>query len=662
MKSLLFLLLAFVASTTSKRIKGRIYTDLQETAFCFRRTNGTHQFGCTSDQNGNVGVVHLISQDSEVNWLVEKGPHSPYVAVITPKMFKKDTLATLKNSGKINGIILLGVNESLSLLEKPQKYSSDSTCPNKPSSLYSEARNWNPEGSNVLFEDWPFPIFLVKDTEKVENLVFDCYEKFNKPKNDVARNWPLCAVELKSHMSAAVDTKTCQRRNNLINPFSPVLVCDPMGDQNVFHLDGQNVDWSQERFQDKSILIVSTQLDGINNFDKQEFGFDSPSTGIVTLLAVAEILYRKEFSPQNGKNVLFAFLNGESFDYIGSSKMVYDMKNGKFPFDKSEVEDEENGLEWPLIDLKSILGQIELGPLSNAKANNLFAHVDSQFNSDLLEKLKAKATQSNLNIQSASGSTLPPASVQSLLKEDRKIPAIFLSNFNSEFTNPYFHSLYDDVRPPQIVSHLAKISETLARFISEVVGTNLNDFKADETLIENLLKCYTESSQCDMFYAVTSTDFVSKTRLIDQPLPQYVGVDRSHTYHTLFTHRLLAYLTTKPLPGQYSVSNCTKSKTTEAYNPYFVNGEEIPSYWNGTKDECDQSPDCGFCLNTTAFLTKAVSPGKPFLSIFKHSEYMQNAVKMQSKCSRNAVEMQAKCSQNAVKMQAKCSQNATKMH
>ena len=28
---------------------------------------------------------------------------------------------------------------------------------------------------------------------------------------------------------------------------------------------------------------------------------------------------------------MFAFLNGESFDYIGSSNMVYNMKNGSFP-------------------------------------------------------------------------------------------------------------------------------------------------------------------------------------------------------------------------------------------------------------------------------------------------------------------------------------------
>ena len=36
-------------------------------------------------------------------------------------------------------------------------------------------------------------------------------------------------------------------------------------------------------------------------------------------------------SVQEGKNVMFTFFNGESFDYIGSSRMMYDMQNNKFP-------------------------------------------------------------------------------------------------------------------------------------------------------------------------------------------------------------------------------------------------------------------------------------------------------------------------------------------
>ena len=57
--------------------------------FCFRRTNGTHEIGCSSDLNGNVGVVHVVGDGADLDWVVEKGPHAPYMAVFFPEMFRE---------------------------------------------------------------------------------------------------------------------------------------------------------------------------------------------------------------------------------------------------------------------------------------------------------------------------------------------------------------------------------------------------------------------------------------------------------------------------------------------------------------------------------------------------------------------------------------------
>ena len=68
---------------------------------------------------------------------------------------------------------------------------------------------------------------------------------------------------------------------------------------------------------------------------RYEVGSDSPTTGIVVLLAVAKLLANIKESKLIFKsgisNIMFAFLNGESFDYIGSSNMVYNMMNSSFP-------------------------------------------------------------------------------------------------------------------------------------------------------------------------------------------------------------------------------------------------------------------------------------------------------------------------------------------
>ena len=74
-------------SRRSSFLHKSIYTDLNAKAFCFRRTNGTHQFGCSSDPGGNVGVIHLIQEEQDVDWMVQKGEHGPYIGKILTGLF-----------------------------------------------------------------------------------------------------------------------------------------------------------------------------------------------------------------------------------------------------------------------------------------------------------------------------------------------------------------------------------------------------------------------------------------------------------------------------------------------------------------------------------------------------------------------------------------------
>ena len=98
-----------------------------------------------------------------------------------------------------------------------------------------------------------------------------------------------------------------------------------MGDQNIFHLNPQ-IDFTKDTYDPKSVLVLSTRLDTVNLFDKVELGLGSPTAGIVTMLATAELIYRSGTMENEAKKVLIALLNGESFDYIGSSRMAFDMQ------------------------------------------------------------------------------------------------------------------------------------------------------------------------------------------------------------------------------------------------------------------------------------------------------------------------------------------------
>jgi Nicastrin. len=59
-------------------------------------------------------------------------------------------------------------------------------------------------------------------------------------------------------------------------------------------------------------------------------------------------------------NVLFLLLNGEAYDYIGSSRVVWDMKNGMFPMKPSSSATQEP----PPLYLHNIALFVELGQIS----------------------------------------------------------------------------------------------------------------------------------------------------------------------------------------------------------------------------------------------------------------------------------------------------------
>jgi len=60
--------------------------------------------------------------------------------------------------------------------------------------------------------------------------------------------------------------------------------------------------------------------------------------------------------------------------------------------------------------------------------------------------------------------------------------------------------------------------------------------------------------------------------------------------------------------GVYTAENCTAPTNQSIYKYVFMSGKDTPSWWNGTKEECRKSLECGYCYKTTAQRIKAVSP------------------------------------------------------
>lgn len=555
---LILLLFNFV---TAERIKDMIYKSFDGAAACFRRHNGTHQFGCSSSRSGNIGVVHFIDIEDDIRWLEQNATAGPYTVVLPFSMFTINTLSRLKDTNNINGILLTkNISE-----ERPSFYSPDDTCPNRYSGYKAcnDVKPWNPSGSALLVKDWPFPMFYMENQTYIEDIRI-CFQKHNAYRLEDQKSRPLCALEMQSFMFAAVNSESCIKRNDFQLNISPQQFCDPLGDRNIhWPLVPLNSD-------NNSIILVTARLDATSLFDGISPGAGNTVTGLVTLLATA--YYLNSLNPiVNKTNVIFSLLNGEAFDYIGSSRLIYDLKEGNF-----------NVLGGVNLSLHDIKGVIEFGQLGK---ESIYLHTSNTEDEKMVDQLK---TALNAKIQPDS---VPPTSAQSFLREMPDLSCIVVSNHPDQFVNRYYNGILDDSENVEfsrndttLAVSLAKIAIGVAQVLYEkVTGESAppaDDMKIEDVISE-MLFCYLESAKCNLFRAASSP----RVKLVNQVLPLYVGVHKVPNAITSLTGQLLALLTGEKL---YDVNETICYKKHLAWM----------AGYNFT----------GLCINSTVNYSTALSP------------------------------------------------------
>ncbi|ETE64789.1 Nicastrin, partial [Ophiophagus hannah] len=158
---------------------------------------------------------------------------------------------------------------------------------------------WNYLGNSLSYLDFGFPIFLLQDESESEVIK----QKYNTPQNGSGPEYPLCAMQLSSHMHAVTSTVTCMRRSLIQSTFS----LNPATLFSGTWPPGQRAPW----------LPLSPSSLQLKPSIKSPMFSRCPKTSC---------------SPSS-RGTLSGFLSPpqETFDYIGSSRMVYDMQNGRFP-------------------------------------------------------------------------------------------------------------------------------------------------------------------------------------------------------------------------------------------------------------------------------------------------------------------------------------------
>uniref|UniRef100_A0A8C5IQS8 Nicastrin n=1 Tax=Junco hyemalis TaxID=40217 RepID=A0A8C5IQS8_JUNHY len=541
--------------------------------------------------SGDTGVIHVVEQEQDLQWALAEGPHPPYMVLLDGSLFSREVLMQLKGSSRISGLAVAAASPAPS-----QGFSPGLKCPNDGFGVYSDTygpqfahcngSQWNPSGSGLSYEDFPFPIFLLQDANETE-LIKDCYRAHNVPgPGAAAPPFPLCALQLQSHMHAAASTVTCMRRSSLQSAFSinPEIVCDPLLDFNVWS-SLQPINASGRLQPEQRVVLAATRVDSHSfPFPVSHSQFPTPTPVI-------------------------PFPSQETFDYIGSSRLVFDMEQEKFP-----------------LRLENVGAFLELGQVSLMNNSVLWMHTDpvSRRNQSvdaqvkqLLSALRNSGSSSGVSLQEPDVSQpLPPSSFQRFLRA-RSIPGAVLSDHRAEFRNRYFQSIYDTAEsiglrypegmsPEEQLEHVTDTAQALARVATLVAralfllagGQNgTESIRANEKTVARLLFGFLLNSNNSWFQSLIKPD----QKGILGPFPQHYVAVSSPTNTTQLLQAVLGNLT--GISANLSREQCQNPGKTPGTMP------ELYEYWwvQGPLDGNSSSRIPG-CVRSGVRLSPALSP------------------------------------------------------
>ncbi|XP_026230478.1 nicastrin [Anabas testudineus] len=613
------LVCCFYLGVRCNSVEKKIYVHLNYKIPCVRLLNATHQIGCQSSLSGNVGVLHVLESEENLDWVLRSGPNPPYMVILEYRLFTRSIMMKLKNgSGRVAGVAVVAPNTN-----PAAGFSPHNTCPNENTGVYTEKYDptmahcnvtvWNPLGNGLSYEEFDFPIFSLKDDNETQ-VIRQCYYDHNHVVNGSAPQYPLCAMQLYSHMSAVTDTATCMRRNDINFSLNPDMVCDPLGDFNVWASTRPINNTAKGHKNGESVVIAAARLDSRSFFFDIAPGAESGVSGFVTLLAAAHALRNVTQEAHLNRTILYTFFQGETFDYIGSSRMVYDMEKNQFAVDLDNV---HSVLE---------IGQVGLRPNSTlwfhsdpvSRRNN---SVNEEVN-ELIKKLRAAATGLNVSVEEPGFSQpLPPSSFQRFLRA-RPIPGVVIEDHKSAFTNRFYESMYDNgeylnisyppnMTPEEQLEHitdtaraLTEVATMVARALYAQAGgaeSQLSSINADPQIVTQMLYSFLVQSNNSWIQQLMTSDYAN--HLTDRPANLYVGVAVQQSEPTYLVQHLLANLTGSTVNA--TQDNCKNQRmdpddkdSKHLYYYFWVQGAAPP---NSTERQ-------GFCVRSTVRLSKALSP------------------------------------------------------
>ncbi|CAH2068575.1 unnamed protein product, partial [Iphiclides podalirius] len=608
-----------------ERLHEQIYSSIEGGAACFKRLNGTHAAGCSSSINGAVGVVQMINDISDAQWLAHNASAGPYMAVVSTALFHDVIELVMANPANTAGILIYH-NSTM----RPTKFSQESNCPNEYSSdpnsqcpSKTTGVAWNEGGTGLLRRDIPFPIFYLphsrnKEIEKIDK----CYKRYNIDKIN-QEGKPLCSIQLNSFMFAAVNSAVCLRRSATSALLTPTKVCDPLGDQNVYYSLFPRI--KGDEVKKNSVTLVTARIDTASLFDGVAPGAASSVVGMVSVLMSAVTLAKMipiSDSSLYENNVMWTLFNGEAFDYIGSQRVAYDLKRGAWP-PSAPLAVSDLNLH---VEVGQIGGALQLYTENASWPLYAYAAANYPPTTVFLNNMLKAASEFNITLSPEFSADLPPSSLHSFRRilsnetESGELPEVLLVDHRGRFANAYYESALDDsdnvgfvyrnisvgpdgeftptsdlikngtMKDTDIQVKISRLATAIARALYQQVAGKAYDgeLAASAHLADEMLYCFLGSQACRLLLAADYAAGSEEAPSARAP-PLYVGVAAWPGTPAVFAGHLLALLAGERLPLNRTACDALDQP---GLSHYWLRG------WNHS----------GVCIQTTMNFTQALSP------------------------------------------------------
>ncbi|XP_019223514.1 PREDICTED: nicastrin isoform X2 [Nicotiana attenuata] len=437
---------------------------------CVRLLNLSGEIGCSNP--GRANIVAPVARFKTANKLAE-----PSALMVSIEQFE-ELFGRLSNDAEFSRHVVGVLVESGSQLQNGLKgFSPDKKFPQAEFAPYQSGHfEWNPIGSGLMWKAYNFPVFLLSNssTSALQEIALRNEKRKKSYTVDVAD----FNLVMQTTKSGTRDSESCLREQT----------CLPLGGYSVWSALPPMAISSSEKA--KPVILVVASMDAASFFRDKSIGADSPISGLISLLAVVDALSRVDGLKDLDKQLVFAVFTGEAWGYLGSRRFLLEL---------DQHSDAVSGLDLALIETVLEIGSVGKGFARDDKT--FFAHSTSETATngtlsaiqDAVGSLKTQSTK--ISRASKSNPGLPPSSLMSFLKKNPKTSGVVLEDFDTAFTNKFYHSHLDDllnINSSAIVAAASVVARSLYILASdkkEIKTSALNTININASLVEELLGC-----------------------------------------------------------------------------------------------------------------------------------------------------------------------------